>query len=162
MQETFDEFVYLASRPGLHPKYLFPMVEAGAKAIIIEGYHSGTLHACSEEEYPGCQYNLVPFLEMARERQVPVFLTFGPFIGKHENIGYEPFDEGKPGYETSSRMVKAGIVPLRANWRQMEEVCQKMKAVLDHVDDYQSVIAEMYAAFPFKAPLEKIQAAASE
>lgn len=167
-EEASGRFGYIVARPGLNPKQLFDMLEAGVRAVILEGYHSGTLHACSEDHHPDCKDNLVPFLELARERQVPVFLTFGRFVGDLNNeAGYEPFDNGQPKYETSHNIVRAGIIPLRANWQQAEEVCQKMKEVLGHVNEYRhvnnyrAIIAGMYAAFPFKAPLESIQAAVS-
>src|SRR3989338_1574095 len=111
---------YEVWRPGVHRERLIRLVDDDIKSVIIEGYHSGTAHACSEDVHPNCPENIVPFLEHARDRKVPVFLTFGYFTEDYDNtVGYQSFDEGKAGsYTTSHRMIKAGIVPLRANWQQ--------------------------------------------
>ncbi|MDO8503785.1 MAG: hypothetical protein Q7S60_03770 [bacterium] len=147
-------------RPGLNPDHLMRLIDAGVRAFVIQGYHSGTFHACSKEEHPNCQYNSIPFLEYAREKEIPVFLIFGPFVGDRDNsVGYEPFDKSKPGgYTTSYRMIQAGIVPLRATWQQAMEAVQKLEEVLGCTKDYQSIIREMREAFPFKASLEETTA----
>ncbi len=157
---------YQPTAPGLHRKYLTALLDAGIKAFVIEGYHSGTLHVCKEGEHPGCEENMIPFLEQARRMEVPVFLTFGDFIFREDPVAtdsdYRPFDEGKPGsYITSLLAINAGIVPLRANSQQASDVCSRLQEIMKGTTDYRSVIRQTCESFPFKSPLEKIVASAS-
>lgn len=67
-----------------HPGMVYPHVD-GAKAVLLEGYHSGTLNTDSRE--------LKSFCEAAFEKNVPVYLT-----GSEEGFNYESklkFDELK-------------------------------------------------------------------
>lgn len=160
MTETSFDVIYYKWGVPTVPSQLTSMIDIGAKAFVIEGYHSGTLHACSPDG-KHCQYNAVPFLETARQRLVPVFLTFGYFVGDEDNEhGYAPFDAGQGLYVTSNRMLAAGIVPLRANWQQSIEVCTRLEEIAQTTQDYNRLIAQMYQAYPFKTSLKDLRALA--
>lgn len=164
MSELGVDVYYEISMPGVVPERLEKFADLGVKAFVIEGYHSGTLHACGDEHPQDCKYNFVPFLERMRDRRIPVFLIFGEFFGDLDNkIGYKPFDEGRPGgYETTNRIIKAGIVPLRANWQQAPAVWARLEEIIRQTSDYDDIIAQMYSSFPFKASLGEMQAATYE
>lgn len=151
--------LYHAEFPGFHREHLTRALELGFRAVVIEGYHSGTAHACTKDG-PNCPYSVLPFLEDARRRKVPVFLIFGYFLGDEDNKhGYQPFDESRAGnYVSSNLMVKAGIVPLKANWQQSGEVRRKLEEVLSRTEDYDTIINEMYEAFQFQSTLDAIRA----
>ena len=155
--------LYQIEYPGLRHEPLIRSLKSGQyKAVVIEGYHSGTAHVCTGEEPPNCPYNIIPFLEFARKIRVPVFLIFGHFVGDEDNKhGYKPFDEGIAGaYTTSNKMVKSGIVPLKANEQQFSTVLQRLEEILNSTTDYYTVIREMYESFPFQATLGEIRASA--
>lgn len=148
---------YMVWRPGLSSKYPMSVLKAGIKAFVIEGFHSGTLHACGGvETRKKCEYSAVPFLRRARKKRVPVFLIFGQSVCDPDcEGGYETIEVG-PQYVTTEQIIAAGIIPLRANWRQSEEVLEKLNQIMKSEGGYDPIIRQMYASYPFARPLEEI------
>lgn len=154
--------LYHVEHPGQYRPRLTRALDFGVRGVVIQGYHSGTAHACTQEEHPDCTENIIPFLERAREKKIPVFLIFGDFVGDSDNrYGYEPFDKGVAGdYVTSRLMARAGIVPLKVNVETDSQVLMRLEEVLAQTTDYDEIIGQMYWSFPFNASLEEIQASA--
>ena len=61
--ELNGRVLYLRAHPGM----VFPEITLGIKAVLLEGYHSGTLPTASEE--------FAAFCRAAQEKNVPLYLT---------------------------------------------------------------------------------------
>ena len=143
---------YFKVYPGFNPQIIKDSVDLGSKGIIIEGYHSGT--ACTEEEY-----NIIPALEYAKEKKVPIFLIFGYFIGDEDNyFGYSNF-ENKEGYVygSTAAMLNAGIIPLKANYVDWLNVIKTLKEIIKETQDYNQIMQRMMQRFPFKLGIAEIK-----
>ncbi len=60
-----------------HPDMSYPVIDCSVKAVLMEGYHSGTLPTASKE--------LTRFCNDAAEKKVPVFLTGSTFGFNYES-----------------------------------------------------------------------------
>lgn len=139
------KIAYYRVYPGFDPSFINFAVDRGVKAIIIEGYHSGT--ACIRKG----KYNIIPSLKYAKEKNIPVFLIFGHFIGDEDcSVGYEYFEKGRSGaYGSSLEMVKSGITPLRANWAQWLGVVKSLQDILTETEESSEIIKRMKEKYPF-------------
>jgi len=143
---------YFKVYPGFDPGIIKNSVDFGSKGIIIEGYHSGT--ACTEKEH-----NIIPALEYAKEKKVPIFLIFGHFVGDEDNhCGYSNF-ENKEGYiyGSTAAMLNAGIIPLKVNYVDWLSVIKALKEVIKETQDYNQIIQRMMQRFPFKLSIAEIK-----
>ena len=61
--ELNGRVLYLRAHPGM----VFPEIPSGTKAVLLEGYHSGTLPTASEE--------FAAFCRAAQEKNIPLYLT---------------------------------------------------------------------------------------
>jgi len=138
------KMAYFQVYPGFDPGVIKFAVDNGTKAIIIQGYHSGT--ACVEGEY-----DITPSLEYAKEKNIPVFLIFGfsPF-DEDCAVGYSHFEKGKKGgYLSSQKMVEAGIVPLRANWQNDLDVVKSLQEILAETEERGELVRRMTEKYAF-------------
>lgn len=162
-QEEAPFFLYLPAHPGLSPDLLEGLLDSGLKALVIEGYHSGTINmSLPTEDNPEAEGSLLPFLEHAREKRVPVFMTFGAFPYPVQNeswyYNFAAFDNTDGLYSTTVLAVNAGLVPLKAKDEQMLDVTSRLEQILRFTGDYEIIIDLMNGTFPFASSLEEIRA----
>lgn len=79
--------------PGFQPKVIDMVVEMGAKAIIVDLYHSGT--ACTLEN----SHSIVNPIKRATENGICVLGAGAPFRNNEQ-------------YKSTSALVRAGLIPL--------------------------------------------------
>jgi L-asparaginase len=90
-----EQVLYLRSYPGLN--YGFLNLDAGVKAVVHGLYHSGT--ACTHTSRESL--SAVAFAERCRKRGIPFYVA--PFPRR---------ELGDKVYETSRRLLEAGVIPL--------------------------------------------------
>lgn len=98
--------VYLKAAPGLS----YPTLTKQHKAVLFEGYHSGTIPI---------DENLKKFALAAASLQIPIYLT-----GLTEDMDH---------YETVEQYLKLGICPL-VNRSTISQYCKLWLAISNHMD----------------------------
>jgi glutamyl-tRNA(Gln) amidotransferase subunit D len=121
-QKVNDKVALLKVHPGFDPDIIVHMVKNKLTlGIILELYNSGT--ACTMTS----KYSLIPALEYAKGKKIPVFAT-------SQHIGSVRMDT----YGTSIDLKNAGVIPLKDMLS--ETALVKLMLTLGNTKDYDEVV----------------------
>ncbi|MFH1450884.1 MAG: hypothetical protein ABIF92_02795 [archaeon] len=109
----------------------FAAIGLGVDAVIIECYASGAVPVTGKG-------SVLPVIEAANKKNIPVFLTFGSAEGLPAFTEWTDFKERvMPGiYETQAKAIALGAVPLERDSTQKNEVVAEMEKIFKNVSGY--------------------------
>ncbi len=141
-----SDVAYFKVYPGFDAEYMGEIINAGAKAVILEGYACGTLPAKGK---------LLPTIRKL-SKKIPIFLLSGTQVPNDDGVSFVL------GYGSQIDALNAGIIPLEtSNSADFLDVINTLDRIIESSTSKDEIVQRMTSTYCRQGFFERLEKAKS-